>query len=122
MTGVDVPLARTCLLVLKTTSVAIRVKSTSVSFCCASRTAACVVRLVCVSALNIDPFSAFNINPGQRLKSEVSAASTPTAVRSSALLTHRFNLRLAFGVGFVSRQSGQQRQYALTTGILDQFH
>ena len=119
MTGVD---ARARLLVPKTTSVAIRVKSTSAAFCCAARTSTRVVRLVCVSALNIDPFSAFNINPGQMLKPEVSAASTPTAVRSSTLLTHRFNLRLAFGVGFVSRQFGQQRQYVLTTGILDQFH
>ena len=40
------------------------------------------------------------------------------------LLTQRFNLRFAFGVGvgFVTRQFGQQRQCVLTTGILNQFH
>ena len=46
----------------------------------------------------------------------------PQAVLSSILLTHRPNLRFAFDVGFVSRQFGQQRQYVLTTGILNDFH
>jgi hypothetical protein len=66
------------------------------------------------------PLSAFNyMHPDQRLKS---AASTPAIARSPALLTPSPQSSLLFDVGFVSRQFGQQRQYVLTTSILNDFH